>query len=158
MKLKLAGLVRLTRIKEYLFFVTVTTLLGVTAGNGSWGMRLVAVLLANILAVGFSFMINDVEDADDDALNPQKVMRNPVSAQHITPRAGWIASWIGVWPGISALSQPGMESLRCRFYMSAPRRVLFLEEGAFQEYRVCGFYLSHDDAFRLAVSKWIYGV
>ncbi len=94
MKQKLAGLVRLTRFKEYLFFVSVTTLLGVAAGNGTWGLRLVAVLLANILAVGFSFMINDVEDADDDALNPKKATRNPVSARHITPRTGWIASWI----------------------------------------------------------------
>lgn len=84
----------LFRYKEYFFFVIVTTLLGVTAAYGQFGWKLVGVLVANWLAVGFSFMVNDIEDAEDDALNPAKVNRNPVSAGRITPRAAWIGSWI----------------------------------------------------------------
>ena len=90
---KVKGIIRLTRFQEYLGFVTVTTLLGAIAAGGLFGWKLLAVLAANWLAVGFAFMINDVEDADDDALNPAKVERNPVSAKHVTPRLGYAASF-----------------------------------------------------------------
>jgi 4-hydroxybenzoate polyprenyltransferase len=43
--------------------------------------------------VGFAFMINDVEDADDDALNPAKINRNPVSAGILTKREANLASY-----------------------------------------------------------------
>ncbi len=89
---EMRALIRLTRFKEYTFFVTVTTLLGAASANGEISWRLVGVWVANWLAVMFAFMINDVEDADDDALNPKKIKRNPVSAGEISPRAAWIAS------------------------------------------------------------------
>lgn len=91
---KLKALIRLTRYKEYTFFVTVTTLLGIAAARGGLGSEFVGVWLANWLAVMFAFMINDVEDAEDDALNPKKVNRNPVSSGEISVRASWIASFI----------------------------------------------------------------
>lgn len=94
MNKKATGIIHLTRYKEYFFFVIVTTLLGVTASRGTFGWQLVGVLVANWLAVGFSFMVNDIEDAPDDALNPDKVNRNPVSAGRISPKAAWIASWV----------------------------------------------------------------
>jgi len=92
-KNELRALVRLTRYKEYLAFVVVTSLLGAAAGNGVFGLKLLAVLLANWLAVGFSFMINDVEDARDDALNPKKAMRNPVSAGMMSEKDGTKAAF-----------------------------------------------------------------
>jgi 4-hydroxybenzoate polyprenyltransferase len=91
---KIQAMIRLTRYKEYTFFVTVTTLLGAASGNGEVGWQLAGVLAANWLAVMFAFMINDVEDADDDALNPKKVNRNPVSAGEISPRAATLASFV----------------------------------------------------------------
>lgn len=94
LKQKLDGLVRLSRFKEYLFFVTVTTLLGATASYGYFGYKLLIVLFANLCAVAFSFMINDVEDAPDDALNPEKVNRNPVSSRDLSRKAAWRASWV----------------------------------------------------------------
>jgi 4-hydroxybenzoate polyprenyltransferase len=109
---KILALIKLTRYKEYTFFVTVTTLLGVAAAEGRLGWQFGGVLVANWLAVMFAFMINDVEDADDDALNPKKINRNPVSAGEISPRAAWIASFVvaiaagvlyytlGYWPFI----------------------------------------------------------
>ena len=116
MKRQLTGLVRLTRYKEYFFFVIVSTLLGAAAAHGFLGWRLVGVLVANLLAVAFAFMINDVEDAPDDALDPAKARRNPVSAADLSARAGRLASFavalaaalayalLGLWPFITGLS------------------------------------------------------
>lgn len=87
MKRGVQGLFRLTRFQEYVWFVLVTTFLGAAAARGHFGWPLLTVLAANWLAVGFAFMINDVEDAPDDALNPAKLGRNPVSAGHLS--AGW---------------------------------------------------------------------
>lgn len=77
---------RLTRFKEYASFVVITTLLGAAAGHGSLRWPLVIVLAANWLAVGFAFMINDVEDAPDDALSPDKARRNPVASGDLSRR------------------------------------------------------------------------
>jgi 4-hydroxybenzoate polyprenyltransferase len=88
------GILKLTRFDEYVWFVIVTTLLGAAAGGGTFGWQLIVALLANWLAVGFAFMINDVEDADDDALNPAKINRNPVSCKLISPRVGYSASYV----------------------------------------------------------------
>lgn len=93
MRIYLDGLIRLTRYREYLWFVVVTTCLGAIAAYGAVGWRLLIVLLANELAVGFAFMINDVEDAADDALDPDKVNRNPVSAGLLPRRMAYIASF-----------------------------------------------------------------
>jgi 4-hydroxybenzoate polyprenyltransferase len=101
MRQTLNALIRLARYKEYTFFVTVTTLLGVAAAGGQFGWKFIGIWAANWLAVAFAFMINDVEDADDDALNPLKIKRNPVSAGDLTPRAASRASWVVA--GISAL-------------------------------------------------------
>jgi 4-hydroxybenzoate polyprenyltransferase len=64
----------------------VTTALGAAAAGGTFGWQWIAALLANWTAVGFAFMINDVEDADDDAMNPAKINRNPISCRMISPR------------------------------------------------------------------------
>jgi 4-hydroxybenzoate polyprenyltransferase len=87
------GIIRLTRYKEYVIFVIVTTLLGARISGAQMDGRLLLVLVANWLAVGFSFMINDVEDAPDDALNPAKVRRNPVSAGDLSVPAAYAASF-----------------------------------------------------------------
>ena len=89
----LKGLIKLTRFNEYLWFVIVTTALGAAAASGTFGWQWIVALLANWTAVGFAFMINDVEDAADDALNPVKINRNPISCKMISPRAGYIASY-----------------------------------------------------------------
>lgn len=91
---RLNGVWRLTRFGEYVSFVIITTLLGAAASRGSFGWILIGVVVANWLAVGFAFMINDVEDAPDDALNPAKVSRNPVSAGILSPRIGRLLSFL----------------------------------------------------------------
>jgi 4-hydroxybenzoate polyprenyltransferase len=91
---KIRGLIRLTRYRDYLAFVTITTLMGAIAAEATLSWKLALVLLANQLAVGFAFMINDVEDAEDDAINPAKLNRNPISCAAVTPRTGYISSFI----------------------------------------------------------------
>jgi 4-hydroxybenzoate polyprenyltransferase len=73
-------------------------------------LRLLVVLLGNLLAVAFAFMINDVEDAPDDALTPAKAARNPISAGRLSARSGYGAGLavalgalalyavLGTWP------------------------------------------------------------
>ncbi len=84
----LKGLLQLTRYREYVLFVCVTTLLGAKLGGGDFNLRLLTVLVANILVVGFAFMYNDVEDAPDDAMDEKKARRNPISAGMISPGVG----------------------------------------------------------------------
>jgi chlorophyll synthase len=90
---QLDGARRLTRFREYIWFVLVTTLLGAAAGGGSFGWPLLGVIAANWLAVGFAFMINDIEDAPDDALNPAKLHRNPVSSGDLSLRSARVYSY-----------------------------------------------------------------
>jgi 4-hydroxybenzoate polyprenyltransferase len=102
LNLKVKGIIRLTRFQEFLGFVAVNTLLGAITAGGAFGWRFIIVLIANWLAVGFAFMINDVEDAEDDALNPAKIGRNPISSKHVTPRLGYAASFAVA--GLSAIA------------------------------------------------------
>jgi 4-hydroxybenzoate polyprenyltransferase len=109
------ALFRFTRCKEYLFFVIITSLLGAAVAKGFFGWKLVGVLAANLLAVAFAFMINDIEDAPDDALDPAKAKRNPVSAAELsvtTARlvafsvalaAGLVYIFLGIWPLVTGL-------------------------------------------------------
>lgn len=87
------NIIALSRYEKYLFSVIVTTLLGTSTGNGTFGWKLFIIIAANLLVVSFAFMINDVEDADDDAVNPAKVNRNPVSAGRLSSTLGYLVSF-----------------------------------------------------------------
>ncbi len=87
------GFVQLTRWKEYIGFVIPLTVLGalmaVQQGGGALDWRLIPVTVANILVVAYAFIINDIEDAPDDALEESRRNRNPVSAGRISVQAGY---------------------------------------------------------------------
>lgn len=89
------GLIQLTRWKEYVPFVIPLTLLGALLAARpnaqSLDLRLVAVMIANILAVAYAFMINDIEDAPDDAREPERAARNPITSGRIGVRVGYAA-------------------------------------------------------------------
>jgi 4-hydroxybenzoate polyprenyltransferase len=95
LRAQIRGLIRLTRWKEYVPFVIPLTILGAllaTRPNDlllDW--RLIAVTAANILAVAYAFMINDIEDAPDDARDPARAARNPISMGEIGVRVGYTA-------------------------------------------------------------------
>lgn len=90
------GLINLSRYREYTTTVIITTLLGFLATglrfDSGYIPRMFAILLANLLAVAFTFMINDVEDAPDDARDRSKAVRNPVSAKYISANVSYVAS------------------------------------------------------------------
>jgi 4-hydroxybenzoate polyprenyltransferase len=63
-----------------------------TSANGQGvDLRLLAVTAANILVVAYAFMINDIEDAPDDARDPDRAKRNPVSSGRISISTGYNA-------------------------------------------------------------------
>lgn len=90
-----SGLIQLTRWKEYVLFVIPLTVVGALLAARPNGIdldwRLVAVTLANILAVAYAFMINDIEDAPDDALDPARAARNPITSGRVSVRMGYAA-------------------------------------------------------------------
>ncbi len=90
---QLIGIWRLLRFNDYAGAVVFTTCLGVAAANGVFGWKMILILLANWFAVGFAFMYNDVEDAPDDARDPKKVGRNPVTAGLISSHQAKLASF-----------------------------------------------------------------
>jgi 4-hydroxybenzoate polyprenyltransferase len=92
---QLHALIQLTRWKEYVTFVIPLTLLGALLAarpqNALLDLRLVAVIGANILAVAYAFMINDIEDAPDDALDPARAAKNPITSGRLGVRVGYAA-------------------------------------------------------------------
>lgn len=86
MRKNLRGLLRLTHFNQYAWFVVITTILGITSAKGHFTWHFAAVLAANFLAVGFAFMVNDIENAPDDALAPTKVNQNPIASGLLTPQ------------------------------------------------------------------------
>jgi len=104
---RLKAAVALMRLREVVPFVTVTTLLGANVAGARPSARLLVVLLGNLLAVAFAFMINDVEDAPDDSLTPAKAARNPISAGRLSPRAGYVASFVVALGGLALYATLG---------------------------------------------------
>ncbi|HLV33890.1 MAG TPA: prenyltransferase, partial [Spirillospora sp.] len=92
---QLRGLIRLTRWKEFIPFVIPLTILGSLLAAQprdiflDW--RLIVVTAANIMAVAYAFMINDIEDAPDDARDPSRAARNPIASGEIGVRMGYAA-------------------------------------------------------------------
>lgn len=95
---QLDGLLRLTRWKEHFVFVIPLTVLGVLLAiraheSLTLDWRIITVLLANLIGVTCGFMINDLEDAPDDALDPDRINKNPVSAGDVSPRLAYSVYW-----------------------------------------------------------------
>ena len=83
---KVRDLLRLTRWQEYYGNVTFITLLGGYLVNASFFV-IFLMLAANILSCAFAFMVNDIEDAQDDLLDEKKKLRNPVSSGDINNKS-----------------------------------------------------------------------
>ena len=134
---KVRGVIRLTRWREYVPFVIPITVFGALIATHTqpqsalFDWRLVVVTVANILAVAYGFMINDIEDAPDDAREAHRAARNPVACGEITPFQGWVASGgvalvtlglyalAGIWPFIIGLLTVAL----CHFYSWRPIRL-----------------------------------
>ena len=93
---KLVAVIRLSRWREHVPFTIPLTIIGgllavePLASQVDW--RIFAVLAANVLAMSFAFMVNDVEDAPDDALDQRKRQHNVISSDVLSRREGIILS------------------------------------------------------------------
>lgn len=90
------ALIKLSRWKEHIPFTIPITLLGALiaayANQSPLDWRIAVVVLANILVVTYAFMINDIEDAPDDARDPERAKRNPISNGDLSSRRAYIMS------------------------------------------------------------------
>lgn len=80
-------ILELSRWKEHLPYTVPLTILGaIIASSTRVGLdyRLVFVVMANILTMSYAFMLNDIEDAPDDARDAHKANRNPISAGRLS--------------------------------------------------------------------------
>lgn len=129
-----AAIIRLTRWREHVPFTVPLTLVGALlalepqATSADW--RLIAVLAANVLAMSFAFMLNDIEDAPDDALRPDKKSHNVISSGLIGRRQGLLITWatfavsllLYAASGALALLLGGITLALCYLYSAHPFR------------------------------------
>jgi 4-hydroxybenzoate polyprenyltransferase len=95
MNSKLAyGIYKLTRINEYYANNLCLTMLGTILNPKLGPMDMLALFTANILVTMFAFAINDIEDAEDDAKDPAKVKRNPISAKILSKPLAYLFTFI----------------------------------------------------------------
>lgn len=80
---KLNAIKKLSRWRQHVPYtlplVIAGALMAVNQSDAVPDWRLIAVTIANVLAMVFAFMINDVVDAPDDALDPVKTKSNVIS-------------------------------------------------------------------------------
>ncbi len=94
---RLQPILELGRVGEYVGIVTAVTYLGTLPWQSSVSRPLLPVIglvFMNILTFASAFMINDIEDAEDDAHDPHKAIRNPVSAGRISRRSALILTGV----------------------------------------------------------------
>lgn len=87
----------LIRWKEHVPYSIPLTVIGaiIAASTGALlDHRLLFILIANVLSMSYAFMINDIEDAEDDARDSHKAKRNPICAGKISISASYNASRI----------------------------------------------------------------
>ena len=97
---KLDAVVRLTRWREHVPFTIPLTILGslmaLGAADGDVDWRAAYVVAANALAMAFAFIVNNIEDANDDAAEAEKRRRNVISSGIISRREGWLAAGLAL--------------------------------------------------------------
>lgn len=131
---KFAAVIRLSRWREHVPFTIPLTIIGgllALEPDAAADWRLFAVLAANILAMSFAFMVNNIEDAPDDALDAQKKRQNVISSGVLSRRDGavlsaatFIAS-LGLFAlsGALALVIGGVTLALCYLYSAHPFRL-----------------------------------
>jgi 4-hydroxybenzoate polyprenyltransferase len=80
MKQKLIAFYKLSRVKSIMEFYPIVMIIGVFVAKAPINMQTISLIIANFFIILSSFVVNDIADADDDALDPAKINRNPISA------------------------------------------------------------------------------
>lgn len=131
---KSKAILQLTRWREHVPYtipiVVGGALVAVTVNGGQLDWRIIPVVLANILAQAFAYMINDVEDAPDDAREPKKMARNVISNGTLTPMEGTLYTWLTFALALSLFAVGGiwtfalgaLQLVLCYLYSAHPFR------------------------------------
>ncbi len=132
---KVVAVIRLSRWREHVPFTIPLTILGgllaADAQAQAVDWRLVSVLAANVLAMSFAFMLNNIEDAPDDALEPEKKATNVISSGLLSRREGVavtlvtfvLAFILYALSGSLALLLGGITLALCYLYSAHPFRL-----------------------------------
>ena len=131
---KIIAVIRLSRWREHVPFTIPLTIIGgllaVEPESAQVDWRIFSVLAANVLAMSFAFMLNNIEDAADDALDVHKRQRNVISNGLLSRREGillTIATFIAALAlyaasGALALLIGGVTLALCYLYSAHPFR------------------------------------
>ncbi len=76
------------------------TILPAVLGGGQLDWRLVVLFGANMASTAFAFMINEVEDAEDDKRDKKRKLTNPVALGMMSERLGW---WTSLAVGVASM-------------------------------------------------------
>jgi len=132
---KIVAAIRLSRWREHVPFTIplslVGSLLAIQATGAEVDWRAFAVIAANIFSMSFAFVINNIADAPDDALDPQKMRRNVISNGVMSSREGWFlaaltaacALLLYALSGVWALAIGGVTLVLCFLYSAHPFRL-----------------------------------
>jgi len=86
---KLLAYYQLTRLGEIFESFPIVIVLAIIAARITLNWEVVTATIANLCIWLTAFSINDINDAEDDALDPDKVNRNPISAKRLTKAEGY---------------------------------------------------------------------
>jgi 4-hydroxybenzoate polyprenyltransferase len=115
MPLMLYAVLKLSRWREFVPFTLPLTLLGALMAyrfaDTLPDARLGWVLLGNLLAVAYAFMLNDLEDAEDDKHDPQRAARNVISSGQLSRQVGWLVSFATAGLALAAYALAGRAAL-----------------------------------------------
>jgi len=91
---KLKGIIALTRWNEAYDMTIAITILGAIVSQSNFDYKIFIILIANFFSALFIYMINDIEDAAEDAQNPQKLKRNPIANKTLSKKEGYFYTGI----------------------------------------------------------------
>ncbi len=104
--------IQLSRFKEYAFqLALIFPMVDIIAPGLLMTVRSLLTYIANVLLTGFAYSFNDVEDSEDDALDPHKAERNPISSGKISKKAGYLLSVGFLAAGLSVLAALSLDAL-----------------------------------------------
>jgi len=109
---KIDILLRLTRIKEnspvseipwILRLIFIFPLIFLISPQNFFSYNTIIIFLANVFLTASGFIINDLEDAEDDYHDLEKRKRNPIANNELTKKQGYLIGFSFLFIGLSLL-------------------------------------------------------
>ena len=111
----LTAIIKLTRWREFILWTVPLTLLGGLMAerysDARLDFRILLVLLGNCCIMAYAFMINDIEDAEDDKFDPLRAARNPIASDELSKYRGWLAAIFIAFIGLACFALTTAETL-----------------------------------------------